>query len=412
MFLAGPAPLPGEYRFLAARASCGASCPADVGERVLVAVDCANESRIGADRRVARRGAVHGQHRPPPRQLPLRRRQPRRRRRVVDRRGAARPLRRARRRADARDRRAALRRPRHRHRPLPVREHDAEGAAARGRAGRGRRGRAQGLPGRLRDRPVREAEAARARARAGAGVRGRRARRLVPRSATTSRRSARRSRTRRGSSTSCAPVEGADMAALIREPPRDGGPARRGLAARAHDEIDVSRDRAQVAAAAGTGRRPASRATPRSRRSPSSSCASSSPQAGDRARAVVPPRALEPSGIDPRRQAGRARRRSRSSPSCGATHGRDDGPCGNSRPVRDRVAASAAPARRRDSQRMLRRARQALPHGGRPHGAHDDRRSGGRASSSEHDAPTPDELEPRSTASAARSSCRSRPRPR
>ena len=42
------------------------------------------------------------------------------------------------------------------------------------------RGRAQGLPGRLRERPVREAEAARAGARAGAGVRGRRARRLVP----------------------------------------------------------------------------------------------------------------------------------------------------------------------------------------------------------------------------------------
>ena len=88
-------------------------------------------------------------------------------------------LARARRRADARDRRGALHRARHRHRPLPVREHDAEGAAARGRAGRGRRGRPPRLPGRVRERRVREAEAARARARARAGLRGRPARRLA-----------------------------------------------------------------------------------------------------------------------------------------------------------------------------------------------------------------------------------------
>ena len=40
------------------------------------------------------------------------------------------------RRAHARDRRGALRRARHRHRPVPVLEHDAEGAPARGRADR------------------------------------------------------------------------------------------------------------------------------------------------------------------------------------------------------------------------------------------------------------------------------------
>ena len=78
------------------------------------------------------------------------------------------------------DRRGALRRARHRHGPLPVREHDAEGAAARGRAASRRAPTSTGLPGRLRERPVREAEAARPRARAGAGLRGRRARRLVP----------------------------------------------------------------------------------------------------------------------------------------------------------------------------------------------------------------------------------------
>jgi phosphoesterase RecJ-like protein len=48
MYLAGPAPLPGEYRFLALDGLLR-ELPADRGERVLVAVDCANESRIGPD---------------------------------------------------------------------------------------------------------------------------------------------------------------------------------------------------------------------------------------------------------------------------------------------------------------------------------------------------------------------------
>jgi bifunctional oligoribonuclease and PAP phosphatase NrnA len=48
MFLAGPAPLPGEYRFLAL-GDLQRELPADASERTLVAVDCANESRIGAD---------------------------------------------------------------------------------------------------------------------------------------------------------------------------------------------------------------------------------------------------------------------------------------------------------------------------------------------------------------------------
>jgi phosphoesterase RecJ-like protein len=48
MFLGNPAPLPGEYRFLPFDELLR-ELPADVGERALVAVDCANESRIGAD---------------------------------------------------------------------------------------------------------------------------------------------------------------------------------------------------------------------------------------------------------------------------------------------------------------------------------------------------------------------------
>ena len=48
MFLAGPAPLPGEYRFLPLDGLLR-ELPADASERVLLAVDCANESRLGAD---------------------------------------------------------------------------------------------------------------------------------------------------------------------------------------------------------------------------------------------------------------------------------------------------------------------------------------------------------------------------
>jgi len=79
-------------------------------------------------------------------------------------------------------------------------------------------------------------------------------------------------------------VEGADMAALIREP-RDG---RAGSAcARATTSSTSPRSRGSRVAAV-TGRRPASRATIRSRRSLSSSSASSS---------RVPPRGRSPSGL-------------------------------------------------------------------------------------------------------------------
>ncbi len=48
MFLAGPAPLPAEYRFLGLD-RLRRDLPDDAGERVLLAVDCANETRLGPD---------------------------------------------------------------------------------------------------------------------------------------------------------------------------------------------------------------------------------------------------------------------------------------------------------------------------------------------------------------------------
>jgi len=48
MFLSGTAPTPGEYRFLDLD-GLSRELPGDVGDRVLLAVDCANERRIGPD---------------------------------------------------------------------------------------------------------------------------------------------------------------------------------------------------------------------------------------------------------------------------------------------------------------------------------------------------------------------------
>jgi bifunctional oligoribonuclease and PAP phosphatase NrnA len=50
MFLGGPAPLPGEYRFLdLEKRGLVRQRPTDLGKRVLVAVDCASEGRVGAE---------------------------------------------------------------------------------------------------------------------------------------------------------------------------------------------------------------------------------------------------------------------------------------------------------------------------------------------------------------------------
>ncbi|HWH06120.1 MAG TPA: bifunctional oligoribonuclease/PAP phosphatase NrnA [Gaiellaceae bacterium] len=48
MFLAGEAPLPGEYRFMQLE-ELRRTLPDDAAHRLLLAVDCANESRLGAD---------------------------------------------------------------------------------------------------------------------------------------------------------------------------------------------------------------------------------------------------------------------------------------------------------------------------------------------------------------------------
>ena len=50
MFLGGEAPLPGEYRFLELEArGLSRERPADFGDRVLVALDCASAGRVGAE---------------------------------------------------------------------------------------------------------------------------------------------------------------------------------------------------------------------------------------------------------------------------------------------------------------------------------------------------------------------------
>ena len=142
-------------------------------------------------------------------------------------------------------RRGALHRARHRHRPLPVHEHDAEVAPARGRARRGGRRRPPRLPGRLRVGAVREAEAARARARAGADLRGRPDRRLVPAARRTSREVGAEEPYSEGIIDYLRAVDGAELAVLIREPPRSAGPTRRVSLRASIDELDVSADRAR-----------------------------------------------------------------------------------------------------------------------------------------------------------------------
>jgi len=57
LYLAGPGPLPAEYRFLDL-SEVTRELPADIEERVLLAVDCANERRIGEDPQAVARAAV------------------------------------------------------------------------------------------------------------------------------------------------------------------------------------------------------------------------------------------------------------------------------------------------------------------------------------------------------------------
>ena len=255
MYLAGEAPLPHEYAFMplddlrrdAARRR---------GERVLLALDCANESR----------------HRPRPRAARAARRSSSTSTTTTTTRASATstsssPTRRRPARSCATSSRElgveltpeiaealyiALVTDTG---PLPVHEHDAEGAAARRRARRGGRRRPPRLPGRLRERRVREAEAARARARPGAGLRGRPARRLVPRCASDFAEVGAAEPFSEGIIDYLRAVEGADLAALIREPPRARRPDAAGQPAR--DARTSSTSRRSRAQSGGGGHRQA-----------------------------------------------------------------------------------------------------------------------------------------------------------
>ena len=209
----------------------------------------------GPDQTLHRGGAADARHRPPPRQLALRRRQPRRRRRLLDRRGrcatSSREL------------------------GVELTPEIAEALYIAVVTDTGRFQYTNTTPkalrlaaelveagadvhrvfqARLRVGRVREAEAARPRARAGAGVRGRAAGRLVP-AAQRLHRAERRRGVLEGIIDYLRAVEGAEMAALIREPPRRDGPPRRDQLARLERRARRLRDRAQV----GRRRAPAGR---------------------------------------------------------------------------------------------------------------------------------------------------------
>src|SRR5919106_3489216 len=57
MFLGGPAPLPGEYRFMDL-GDLRRDLPADTSERVLLCVDCANETRLTLGRELLERARL------------------------------------------------------------------------------------------------------------------------------------------------------------------------------------------------------------------------------------------------------------------------------------------------------------------------------------------------------------------
>ena len=366
MLLVGDAPLPGEYSFMPLDGLVR-HVPDDVVERILLTLDCANASRIGPTRRCSssRRSwstSTTTTTTPASGDVNLI---------VADASSTgevlARPVPRARHRAHARDRGGAVHRARHGHRPVPVHEHDAEVAAARGRARRGRGGRAPRLPGRVRERPVREAQAARAGARAGAGA-TRAATRRVLSLRDDFRRSARPSRTRRGSSTCSAPSRAPTWQCSSAS--RLATAARR-TRCRCARRSTSSTSRAIARKSDGGGHRQAAgfsselsieeitdSSCARSRRS--SSCGGP----------VVPPRALEPSGDHPRRQARRPDvvrdRRGDASADEGA-----DRPRGHARPLRDRAPALLSGAATRLQPRFVglpsaTRPRSTSPHGRRP----------------------------------------------
>ena len=192
----------------------------------------------------------------------------------------------ARRRAHARDRRGALHRARHRHRAVPVPQHDLEGAAARGRAGRRGRRRPPRLPGRVRDRSqfAKLKLLARALERAQIYEGGRLVVSYLLR--TDFHEVGAAEPYSEGIIDYLRAVEGADMAALIREPPRETGPTHRVSLRASSDEIDVSAI-ARKSGAGGGHRQAAGFSSDaiRSMRSSSSCAASSRRQHGSSAAA-------------------------------------------------------------------------------------------------------------------------------
>ena len=130
-------PLPYEYRFIELRRARAraAGGPRASGRSSSWTAATSTASRPTS---LKRDDAPHPQHRPPPRQHPLRDRQPRGAGRVVHGGDPVGPDGRARRRADAGDRRGALRRPRDRHRQVHVREHRPARPPDGGRADRRR----------------------------------------------------------------------------------------------------------------------------------------------------------------------------------------------------------------------------------------------------------------------------------
>ena len=123
------------------------------------------QHRSHAGRLPAGRRPARAQHRPPPRQHPLRDGEPRLLGRVLHRRDGVADRQGARCRDHAEDRRRALRRPRDRHGPVHVREHDRRGSPDGRGADRSGRPAAHGLPRALRGPALPAAPAAPARAR-------------------------------------------------------------------------------------------------------------------------------------------------------------------------------------------------------------------------------------------------------
>ena len=160
MFMAAKEfPLPIEYRFLPLE-EVFHEPPADMADRTVVFLDCGNIDRMPVDFLTAGE-QLRDQHRPPPRQHPLRRPQPGRHRGLLHGRDRLRAGDPARGRDHAGDRLGPLRRPGHRHRQVHVREHQRPHPPDRRRADRSRGRRRRHLPPPLRARADREAAAGR-----------------------------------------------------------------------------------------------------------------------------------------------------------------------------------------------------------------------------------------------------------